>query len=173
MIRINDATPIQISPLNDEVVAGYTVVNDIYGNRALAIKVDVPRSIYKQGVQTITYFILWFVAVALLFAVISYLLFEKLVLSRRIGKESEAKYRAVIEHATEGILIVKCDDKMIVEGNNAFKSLLGYDNDQILKMSLYDIIAEDSETAYLEIERIVKEKRDLRLKHKDGALKQT
>ncbi len=170
MIRINEETPVMVSPLNKEVVAGYSIVNDIYGDRALVIKVGIPRNIYKQGVQTITYFILWFVAAALLFAIISYLLFEKLVLSRRMGKESEAKYRAVIENATEGIFLVICDNKKIVEGNNAFKNLLGYNNDEILKMSLSDIIAEDTETSELEIARIVKEKRDLRLKHKDGSL---
>lgn len=170
MTRINNAAPILVSSLKNDVVAGYTIVNDIYGDGAFIIKVDVPRNIYKQGVQTITYFILWFAAAVLAFAVISYVLFERLVLSRRKGKESEAKYRAVIEHATEGIIIVTCEDKMILEGNNAFKSLFGYDDDEILKMSLKDIIAEEAETADLEIERIVKEKRDLKLRHKDGSL---
>lgn len=171
MIKINDAAPVLVSSLSKDIVAGYTIIKDIYGDKALVIKIEAPRTIYRQGVQTITYFILWFVFAAFIFAVVSYWLFEKLVLSRRMGKESEAKYMAVVEHATEGILIVNCENKKILEGNNAFKSLLGYDNDQILKMSLYDILAEDAETAVLEIERIVKEKRDLRLKHKDGSLK--
>ncbi len=170
MTRINESTPVLVSSLNTDVVAGYTIANDIYGKRVLVFKVDVPRNIYQQGVRTITYFILWFTLAVLAFAVISYVLFERLVLSRRKGKESEAKYRAVIEHATEGIIIVTCEDKMILEGNNAFKSLFGYNDDEILRMSLKDIVAEETETADLEIERIVKEKRDLKLRHKDGSL---
>lgn len=170
MNKINEASPVLVSSLSKDIVAGYTNVNDIYGDRALVLKVEAPRNIYRQGVQTITYFILWFVFAAFLFAVVSYWLVEKLFLSRKKGKESEAKYMAVVEHANEGIIIVTCDNKMIVEGNNAFKSLLGYNIGEILKMSLYDILAEDADTAALEVERIVKEKRDLRLRHKDGSL---
>lgn len=170
MTQINDSAPILVSSLNKDIVAGYSIVKDIYNDKALVVKVDIPRNIYKQGIHTITYFVVWFVFAAFIFVLVGYWLYEKLVLSRRIGKESEAKYRAVIEQATEGILIVNCDNKKIVEGNNAFKSLIGYDDAQILSMSLFDILAEDYQTAELEIERIVKEKRDIRLRHKDGSL---
>ena len=62
--KINDATPVLVSPLNKDVAAGYTIVKDIFGDRAIVIRIDVPRKIYRQGVQTITYFILWFVFAA-------------------------------------------------------------------------------------------------------------
>ncbi|MCC6544491.1 MAG: EAL domain-containing protein [Nitrospirae bacterium] len=168
--KIDDAAPVLVSPLSRDLVAGYATVKDIYGNNAFVTKVESQRKIYRQGVDTITYFILWFVLAVLVFALINNRLFKKLVLSRRMGKESEAKYRAVIEQANEGIIIVNCADKMILEGNTAFKSLLGYNSDEILKMSLYDIVSEDIETSSLEIERIDKEKRDLRLRHKDGSV---
>ncbi len=168
MTRLSDAMPVLVSTLSKEVVAGYTIVKDVYGKRAFVIKVDAPRTIYKQGVHTITYFILWFLLAGFVFAVVSYLLFEKLVLSRRRGRESEDRYRAVVEQAAEGILLVNCDDKNILEGNAAFKSLLGYENSEIVNMTLYDIIAEDIETTDLEIGRIIAEKRDLKLRHKDG-----
>lgn len=117
----------------------------------------------------ITYFILWFLLAGFMFAVVSYLLFEKLVLSSRRGRESEDRYRAVVEQAAAGILLVNCDDKNILEGNAAFKSLLGYENSEIVNMTLYDMIAEDIETTDLEIGRIITEKRDLKLRHKDGS----
>jgi diguanylate cyclase (GGDEF)-like protein/PAS domain S-box-containing protein len=169
MTRLSDARPVLVSTLSKEVVAGYTIVKDVYGNRAFVVKVDAPRTIYKQGVHTITYFILWFLLAGFMFAVVSYLLFEKLVLSRRRGRESEDRYRAVVEQAAEGILLINCDDNKILEGNAAFKGLLGYENSEIVNMTLYDMIAEDIETADLEIGRIIKEKRDLKLRHKDGS----
>src|SRR3989304_4845004 len=174
MNKINDAAPVLVSPLSKDIVAGYTIAKDIYGDRALVIKIDARRNIYRQGVQTITYFILWFVFAASLFAVVSYWLVEKLILARRRGRKSEDRYRAVVEQAAEGILLVNCDDKKILEGNAAFKSLLGYVNSEIVGMTLYDIIAEDLETADLEtadleIGRIITEKRDLKLRHKDGS----
>ncbi len=119
--------------------------------------------------NTITYFILWFLFAGFVFSVVSYLLFEKLVLSRRRGRESEERYRAVVEQAADGILFINCDDKKILEGNAAFKGLLGYENSEIVDMTLYDMIAEDIETTDLEIGRIIKEKRDMKLRHKDGS----
>ncbi len=169
MTKLNDTNQITVSSLSKDVVAGYTVVNDIYDKRAFVVKVDATRTIYKQGLQTITYFILWFLLTGFVFSVVSYLLFERLVLVRRRGKESEERYRAVVEQAADGILLINHDDKRIIEGNAALKGLLGYDNTEIVNMTLYDIIAEDIETADLEIERILKEKRDIRLRHKDGS----
>ncbi|MCC7202345.1 MAG: EAL domain-containing protein [Nitrospirae bacterium] len=167
---ITNSSPFLVTSVNTDIIAGYSAINDIYGKRVLLLKVDEPRNIYQQGVRTITYFILWFAIAALAFTAISYILFERLVMSRRKGHDSEAKYRAVIEHATEGIIIVNNADKVILEGNDAFKKLLDYSDDEILEMSLFDVVAEDTGTADLEIGRIVGEKRDLKLRRKDGSL---
>lgn len=96
--NINEATPIVVSQLGD-VVAGYTILNNIYGKRILAIKVDAPRNIYKRGLKTIIYFFYWLVTVVGVFAVISYLMFKKLVSSRIKRKETEDKYKVALEYA--------------------------------------------------------------------------
>lgn len=167
--KLSDASPVLISPLGKESVAAYTMVKDIYGKGAFIIKVDTPRTIYRQGVETIRYFILWFFFAGVIFAVVSYLLFEKLVLVRRKRMESEERYRSVVEQASEGILLVSVNNKKIIEGNAAFNNLLGYSSGEVVNMSLYDIIEEGRETIDLEIDRILREKRDMRLRHRDGS----
>jgi diguanylate cyclase (GGDEF)-like protein/PAS domain S-box-containing protein len=74
-----------INPLNEDVIAGYTSINDIYGNPALLLKVDMPREIYKQGKTSIVYFILSIIFVGLVFFGVDLLLLEKMVLSRLAG----------------------------------------------------------------------------------------
>ena len=167
--KLSNATPVLVRPLSKETVAAYTMVKDIYGKGAFIIKVHTPRTIYRQGVETIRYFILWFFFAGVIFAVVSYLLFEKLVLVRRKRMESEERYRSVVEQASEGILLVSVNNKKILEGNAAFNNLLGYSSGEVVNMSLYDIIEEGRETIDLEIGRILREKRDMRLHHRDGS----
>ena len=41
-------------------------------------------------------------------------------------RESEGRYRAVVEQATEGIVLFDVDSKRVLEANVACKNLLGY-----------------------------------------------
>lgn len=166
--RLEDSISTLVHPLNNDSVAGYTIVKDIYGKDAMILKVDTKRTIYQQGKDTIFYFLLWFLFAGLIFSIVSYVLFDKLVLLRRKGKETEERYRSVVEQASEGILLVSTEDKRIIEGNLAFHRLTGYNPAEISKMTLYDITAEERNNIDVEIERIQKEKRELRLLHKNG-----
>lgn len=48
-----------VEPLDDaDVIAGYTVLHDLYGQPAIMLRVDAPRAIYKQGQTSINYFVL-------------------------------------------------------------------------------------------------------------------
>ena len=58
-------------------------------------------------------------------------------------KESESKYRALINFAPLGIGIVNTEGS-IVEGNQALGSMLGYEKDELLDLSLQDISHPDA-----------------------------
>ena len=61
-------------------------------------------------------------------------------------RESEERYRAVVEQAAEGIYLIDADTKHIVEANPEFQRLLGYDPEEVLGLTLYDIVAHDRES---------------------------
>lgn len=71
-----------IQPLDAERVAGYTMLEDIYGNAALILRIDMPRAIYAQGNASISYFALSLLVIGLVFASATLVLLEKVVLSR-------------------------------------------------------------------------------------------
>ncbi len=71
-----------VSPLSSESISGYSMMRDIYGEPALILKVDESRTIYQQGLTTVNYFLLLVVAVSLLFSALTYILIDKLILSR-------------------------------------------------------------------------------------------
>src|SRR5215207_7929523 len=58
-------------------------------------------------------------------------------------RESEHLYRTVVEQAAENIFLVDTETKQILEANAAFYKSLGYTEQELLQMVLYDIIAHD------------------------------
>lgn len=175
MVRdeLSGSGPALVRPLSKESVAAYALVKDIYDKGAFVFKVDAPRSIYRQGIETIRYIFLWFLVVGVIFSIVSFLLFEKLEFVRRKEKESEERYRSVVKQAAEGILMVSMDDKRIIEGNKAFYDLIGYTPKEAASMTLYDITPAERQRVDSEAGRILREKREIRLRHKDGSFIET
>ena len=57
-------------------------------------------------------------------------------------KESEARYRALFEQATEAIVLFDARTKKILEVNPAFLHLFGYRSDEVSRLSFVDIVAD-------------------------------
>jgi PAS domain S-box-containing protein len=74
-----------------DTIAGYALIRDIYGNDALVLQITQPRDIYQQGVDTTFYFILIFLAVFLVFGVVTMLILDRLVLSRLNALSQQVK----------------------------------------------------------------------------------
>ena len=74
--------PTAIEPLSDNVIAGYTLVRDIYGNPAFVLRATLPRPIYAQGHVSTQYQLASLVVVGLVFGTVTLLLLVNLVLSR-------------------------------------------------------------------------------------------
>lgn len=71
-----------IHPINEEAIAGYSVIYDIYRNPALILRVTMPRGIYRQGQSSLKYIVLSLLTAGLVFGAVFLFLLEKLVLSR-------------------------------------------------------------------------------------------
>lgn len=82
---LSDQTPVITRPLNSSTVAGYGLLNDIYGKPAMILRADMPRDIYKQGQQTVIWLIVFLTAASLAFGVITMILMNRVLLSRVFG----------------------------------------------------------------------------------------
>jgi PAS domain S-box-containing protein len=77
-----NSVEILVEPLRENLVAGYALLRDIYGELALLLRVDVARIIYQQGQATLHIFSISLLALGLVFSGVTLLLLEKLILSR-------------------------------------------------------------------------------------------
>jgi len=94
-----------VQPLSNDVIAGYTLVRDIYGNPALLLRVTLPRPIYEQGRVSTQYQLVSLLVVGVVFGIVTLLLLERLVLSRlarlsadvsRIGTSGDLSVRVAM-----------------------------------------------------------------------------
>lgn len=74
--------PLFTQTLADNAQSGYAVISDMKGTSDLIIRIDMPRSVYQQGKQTLSYFIVFLIIVGLVFGGAILLVLESSVLSR-------------------------------------------------------------------------------------------
>jgi len=85
---LSDDAPTVVKPLNSDSVAGYGLLTDIYGNPALIMKAEMPRDIYKQGQTTVIWLIVFLMTVSVVFALVTILLINRLLLTRLFAVSS-------------------------------------------------------------------------------------
>ena len=72
--------------------------------------------------------------------------------------ESESKYRSVVEQASDGIVIYDIESRKILQTNIAYCKMLGYEMDEMLSLTLYDMIAHEKESVDSFVKKIINEK---------------
>jgi PAS domain S-box-containing protein len=89
-------------------------------------------------------------------------------------KQSEQLYRTVIEQAAENICLVDAETKRILESNPAFQKTLGYTEEELRHMTLYDIVAHDRASVDRNMRRVRERKHyyegERKYRRKDGSL---
>jgi signal transduction histidine kinase len=98
---LNDATRIQTHSPNSREIFGYALINDIYGKPALIARIDMPRTIYRQGVKTFYYFAIWFLALSVVIFGLGNLYVHKLAVSRKNRQEAEEALENYRDHLEE------------------------------------------------------------------------
>lgn len=103
---LSEDNPLTVQVLNDDFIAGYTRLNDIHGQPALIMRVDINRAVHQLGEMNTRYLLLALVAVSLLFCFLTLLLLKRTVLSRLshlnecvglIGRSGDLSLRAPVE----------------------------------------------------------------------------
>jgi diguanylate cyclase (GGDEF)-like protein/PAS domain S-box-containing protein len=82
-------SPIVIQPVDDDLVAGYTMLKDVFGKPSLMLKTVMPRDVFKQWRISALYGMVFLLATGLVFSVMMLYLLEKHILSRLGNLSSE------------------------------------------------------------------------------------
>ncbi len=201
---LSDESSILVRPLSDTSVAGYALLKDVHGDPAIILRVQLPRTIYREGESAIRNYFLSLLAIGIFFGSLTMILLERFAISRlvrmsaevdaigvksdpsqrvqvrgkdelsRLGEavnrmleaiqsaqaaraESEARYRIVVEQASEGIALLDGATKRFVEANAALLSMLGYTEEELYQRTLYDIVGDGTDWGDQEIRQGLEE----------------
>ncbi len=83
-------TPIEVRVTGSDTIAGYALLNDVYGKPALGLKAEMSRDVYMRGQQTVNYYMIALFGVGIVFGLVMLLLLKKTVLSRLARLENAA-----------------------------------------------------------------------------------
>lgn len=103
-------SPILIKPLTEHSIVGYALLNDMYGEPALVLRVDMPREIYQQARASLAYYLYSFIGLGLAFIMITLLLLEKMVLSRLARLHSDVSNIGTSRDLYEGVSLPGKDE---------------------------------------------------------------
>ncbi len=92
---------------------------------------------------------------------------------KRIEDNME-KYRAVMQQSPDCIFLADVDTRVITEANPPVKRLLGYNQEDISGLTLYDFIVRDKDDIYQKIMEYLKDRKyfigERKFRRKDGSL---
>jgi len=94
-----------VKPLSNNKIEGYTTLNDIYGNPAVLLSVDLERDIYRQGLISVRYLTISLLTIGIILIAVILRILDKLIIKRvlkinsdinRITKAEDAKIRVEV-----------------------------------------------------------------------------
>jgi len=138
---ISKPRAILVRRLSEQTIAGYTLLNDIYGKPAVLLRVDLPREIYQQGQSSLHYLVASLVVVGLVFGVVTLMLLERAKIFQQHQRYAEEKYRSIFVNAAEGIFQTTPEGQYI-SANPALARIYGYESPEELIGHLRDIKAQ-------------------------------
>jgi len=81
---LTTSSPTLLRPLNSKDIAGYGLVEDIYGKGDLILRVVMPRKIVQQGKESLSHFLVSLLMAGFVFGLVTMVLMETLVQARVI-----------------------------------------------------------------------------------------
>src|SRR3989304_8907803 len=137
--KINDEKPFYIAALDSKNIAGYTLLEDIFGRPAILLRINMPRDIYRQSITTLVTFTSIIFIICIFLGALTLILLNKTFLKRllelgndvrHIGKEKDISKRI----ATKG------NDEISVLANdiNSMLNDLEKTQDKVKYMSFHD-----------------------------------
>lgn len=156
--------------IDEHTLSGFALLADIYGEPALILlRVDAPRSILQEGRKAILYFMTWFALVGLVCALVIQRIWSRPALSHIRVQRSEARHRMVLERTNQAILLLRPEEKTVIEANPA-AGLLGFSKEDLIGGDMHDLLNLPKRQADEEMARCRREIRELPLRHRDGTI---
>jgi len=146
----NDSAVVRI--LDNDTIAGYALLNNIYNNPLLMLRIDSPRAIYRQGERSLSSFVILFTLADIFLFMLTLLFLDRSVLSR-------------LSALTAGVALIgksqNMASRLVIQGKDELSGLTSSVNDMLDALGLAHEEIKNSERRY---KAVVEEQSDLILR---------
>lgn len=111
VLRAENAPTTLVTPLDEQRVAGYALVNDLDGTPALLVDVELPRGIYQQGQNSLNSLLIAIAATGAVLILVTLIVLERFVL-KPVAELSSSVSRIGGENGTTERLPVTGGDEL-------------------------------------------------------------
>ena len=139
LASMSDTNPNFIRRVNEQIIDGYRVLQDIHERPALLLRVQQTRDIYQQGLTSVFYFMLAILAISVLSALVFFNIADRLIDSQRKLFVSEQKYSALFHQAAIPAILIQISENIIVDINETFEHTFGYSRNELVGKNWQDI----------------------------------
>ena len=146
----NDSVVVRI--LDNDTIAGYALLDNIYNNPLLMLRIDSPRAIYRQGERSLSSFVVLFTLADIFLFMLTLLFLDRSVLSR-------------LSALTAGVALIgksqNMASRLVIQGKDELSGLASSVNDMLDALGLAQEEIINSERRY---KAVVEEQSDLILR---------
>ena len=114
---ISENIPVAVKRQSQMLIAGYSLIDDIFHEPALLFKVEAPRTIYQYGLTCTTYFVGSFLITGIIIGFLAMMVMDKMIISR-LTKLSNAVRSADSPSSESTEVEVLGGDEILVLTNN-------------------------------------------------------
>jgi sensor domain CHASE-containing protein len=169
ILSLNDDDTIFIQPLNEELMGGYTLLKDVYGDAQFVLRVELPRAVYIQGLNAINSFLVASSILILIIGALIIIILEMSVISRitklqknvrDIGTRGDLKAQVSLKGKDELSDLAKDINLMLTKLNEAHQSVDKSRSDLTCKMDeleRFKKLTVDRELKMVELKNRIKE----------------
>jgi len=131
--QLSYSSPVFVNLLDEDSIAGYALLTNIYGNPLMILGVNASREIYRQGANSMESFVILFSAAGLLFLLMTLIYLDRSVLSRlvnlttsitSIGRAPELSTSLRVQGEDELASLAISINDMLAELKSAHKDLV-------------------------------------------------
>jgi sensor domain CHASE-containing protein/nitrogen-specific signal transduction histidine kinase len=111
---LQNTAQIFVEPMNADYVGGYRLINDVFSNPALILRIDLPRDIYKQGLTAVNNLTVLIAGICAIFGVAIIIFLDKGMLSPLLKLTKTVKEIGTIQNSMHTHSRLETDETSIL-----------------------------------------------------------